>query len=126
MSAENTATLTEAITSSPQASSKSSKKIAAPRPLNELRALNEQDEDVTEEITLHLEAAVDEYGQMGAQCADLYFLYGDNMLRMAQKLGKKKTIEDMRRRRDARVNGDVSKDAEAPGIDLQEVNELVC
>ena len=101
--------------------------------LAECCELNQAGVDVTEDIAHYLREATDEYGQLGSECADLYFLYGDNMLRLAQVLGKNKFKEELRLKRDARdarSEGASAATASAtapPAVkpDLQEVNELV-
>ena len=88
--------------------------------------------DVSEDVAHYLEEAIDEYGQLGAECADLYFVYGDNMVRLAQVAGKNNFKDELRRKRDARIGSAdaASATATADGkasdvLDLTEVNELV-
>lgn len=103
------------------------------KPLAECCELNQAGVDVSEDIAHYLKEAIDEYGQLGAECADLYFLYGDNMLRLAQIAGKDSFKAELRRKKDAREgsahaasasSSDNANSAAAAAPDLQEVNEL--
>ena len=100
--------------------------------LEECCELNQAGVDVSEDVAHYLKEAIDEYGQLGAECADLYFLYGDNMLRLAQVAGKNNFKDELRRKRDARSSSAASASAAATAgakasnvPDLKEVNELV-
>lgn len=103
--------------------------VTTVKPLAECWELNKAGVDVSDDICHYLKEAVDEYGQLGAECADLYFLYGDNMLRLAQIAGKNNFTEELRRKRSARAGGDHAAAASAAASsaadpDLTEVNEL--
>ena len=90
--------------------------------------LNQAGMDVSEHIDHHLKEATDEYGELGAECADLYFLLGDNLLRGVEDIFE----AGFPRKSNARVGkapaASVSASATASSAavpDLEEVNELV-